>query len=710
MKFGVITLVSDNYGNKYQNYAVEQLMAQYGEVTSYAVAPLYAAPASERKKSSRLTPSYIKSALTARMMYRYDITCVDRGLLRNLLYVQMHKAQLLNLKKLRAERFGEFSRKHLHISETVLDRLNTGDLWREKDFFLCGSDQIWNPNYKTTSELAFCAFAPERTVCIAPSFGVSQIPEHRKEDYARWLGNIRTLSVREAAGQKIIKELTGRDAELLLDPTMALPAAQWEDLAKKPENELPKEYIACYFLGKITKSYRRKIRRLAKEKDLPVVMLFDITSPAYYAYDPAEVLYTIRHARYVLTDSFHGSVFSVLFHKDFSVFLRDEGTVTMNSRLETLLERFSLQDRFGVAGCPEIAPERWERVDAVLETERAHTRQYLENAIRAGAGEHREEKTALPTVYSGYLKNEKTLMQSASGGAATACAEAILQQGGCVFGAAYTEDYKGAEYICCETAEELKKLQGSKYCETKKNFALLAEKLNEGRTVLFIGLGCDVAAAIAYCKSKNAPTEKLYTVDVLCHGPMGAAAHRGFIEDLEKKYHSPVVSFTSRSKEHGWSSSSVMAAKFANGKEFRKPMEATDYGYVFTHYALPRCTNCHFKGGDHQGDLCVGDHWGLTARDSGWNKNGVSILIRQTEKGRELLDMLGERFRMTETDARFALEHNPMYGASRSAQSDLMILPSGLHSTLKARPAYRQWRRKMREMQCKRQLLRLVKR
>ena len=99
MKFGIITLVSDNYGNKYQNYAVEQLLSQYGEVETFSLEPLY------NKKNAavrKLTLRYIKEALAAKLMYKYDITCVDKGVLYNLLYAKKNSKKLVQLRK---ERF-----------------------------------------------------------------------------------------------------------------------------------------------------------------------------------------------------------------------------------------------------------------------------------------------------------------------------------------------------------------------------------------------------------------------------------------------------------------------------------------------------------------------------------------------------------------------------------------------------------------------------
>ncbi len=383
MKFGIITLVSDNYGNKYQNYAVEQILSEYGEVETYGLENLYNKPISaEKSKIKKINPLYIREVLISRLMYKYDINRVDYGIIRNLKYAKRNSEKLLMLQKKRSQRFKQFSDEKLHISSALLNRENIIKDWVDSiDYFICGSDQIWNPNYATTSELAFCSFAPEKTICLAPSFGVSEIPTYRVEEYRYWLEKIKILSVRENVGQKIIKTLTGRKAEILIDPTMLISVEKWKKLCKEPKEGLPEHYIVCYFLGRIDKKYYDKIVKFSKSKVLPVVMLFDITTPEYYTFDPAEVLYTIQHAEYVLTDSFHGTVFSILFHKNFYVFTRNEGNINMNSRIETLLEKFQLEDRVFNEKNNIVSLKQWEKSDYILEKEREKARKYLYEAL-----------------------------------------------------------------------------------------------------------------------------------------------------------------------------------------------------------------------------------------------------------------------------------------------------------------------------------------
>lgn len=274
-------------------------------------------------------------------------------------------------------------------------------------------------------------------------------------------------------------------------------------------------------------------------------------------------------------------------------------------------------------------------------------------------------------VYSGYIKDSEKLLNSASGGVVTALSEKILQSGGVVFGVRYTADFNGAEYCCVENVERLEQLKGSKYTESIKGnvYKQVTEKLSEGKQVLFIGLGCDVGALRAYCKSNDVDEKNLYAVDILCHGPAAKGVHKSFVEELESKYESKLTNFTIRYKKDGWTPFYIKA-EFENGKKHVEPFNESDYGKAFYRIARPSCTKCKFKGDNHKGDLCCGDFWGLTKDMPGWNPNGVSIMIVQTEKGNKLLQMLDDSFFIQEADKQLVLKGNPMYLESRQQKAD----------------------------------------
>lgn len=279
-------------------------------------------------------------------------------------------------------------------------------------------------------------------------------------------------------------------------------------------------------------------------------------------------------------------------------------------------------------------------------------------------------------TYLGYFIQSEKLLKSASGGAATVLSEMIISQGGCVFGVAYSRDFYRAEYVCAESIEELERLKGSKYFETSKKividngvrnvFEILAERLQENRLVLFFGLGCDVAVAKAYCDKKNINTEKLFLVELLCHGPVDSEIHKQYIEKLEKKYRAKIVDFNVRYKKEGWIPPYIRAV-FENGKVYEIPFYESDYGWAFSYSARRACYECKYKGANHKGDMTIGDFWGITNDMENWNKNGVSLIFTQTSKGEELVNLIRNLpdFYLALADTLFALQNNPSYSVCR---------------------------------------------
>lgn len=223
------------------------------------------------------------------------------------------------------------------------------------DSFLCGSDQLWLPN-NLGSHFYTLEFAPDDKpkISYATSFGVSKIPGFQKKRTAKYLKRFNFLSVREIAGSKIVKDLAGIDAKVVCDPTMLLSGNDWLEVI--PEKKVLNEpYILCYFLG-TNVNHRKHAKELQKETGYKIVTIpfldnfveSDISfgDIQLFDVDAADFVNLIRNADYVLTDSFHGTVFSILYQKQFMVFNRFmEGNNSRNSRIDSLCKLLDLEDR-----------------------------------------------------------------------------------------------------------------------------------------------------------------------------------------------------------------------------------------------------------------------------------------------------------------------------------------------------------------------------
>lgn len=260
-------------------------------------------------------------------------------------------------------------------------------------------------------------------------------------------------------------------------------------------------------------------------------------------------------------------------------------------------------------------------------------------------------------VYAGYLDDDVKLMQSTSGGIATALSEYMLDLGGYVAGVAYTEDFYNAEYILIHDKADLYRLKESKYIECdKKNILADVKKLvDEGEKVLFFGLPCTVAALYGFL---GARPQNLVTCELICHGPTSPKVHQEYVTYLESKYQSKIVEFSVRRKKKAWTPGYVYA-KFDNGQIFEKPFFKTEYGFAFNVFGRESCYRCRFKGNNRYGDIMIGDFWGATKKDEYWNKYGVSSIFAETCQGNVFLNAT-PGIKLFPTTFEKAVQHNPM--------------------------------------------------
>lgn len=177
----------------------------------------------------------------------------------------------------RESQFKQFSQKYINEKhKNNFDELN--QIAKETDYFVVGSDQVWHPGYRENYlYYYFLQFVEkEKRIAYAPSFGISEIPEEVKPQYKEWISSFPYLSVREKEGAKIIKDLTGRDAPVLVDPTLLLTKKEWLRIAKVHKNRPKSKYLGVYFLGKLPHERKDLIKKITKKHDLEIVSIADL--------------------------------------------------------------------------------------------------------------------------------------------------------------------------------------------------------------------------------------------------------------------------------------------------------------------------------------------------------------------------------------------------------------------------------------------------
>lgn len=278
----------------------------------------------------------------------------------------------------RLRNFRKFSNNYLKIRFLKEENLNF-------DKYIVGSDQVWNYNAGQYSNSMFLNFSNlENNISYAASFGINDIPKDKIDEYKKGLNNIKYISVREDRGKELVKEITGRDdAVVLVDPTMLLTSEEWDRVSKKPKMLKNDKYILNYFLGELSKERKDEIERIAKENDCEIINILDKNSP-FYVCGPSEFLYLEKHAFLICTDSFHSSVFAILYNKPFVIFDREEkGMENMGSRLDTLINKFKLKNRRynGKNITKENLEHDYSEAYKILEKERKKSDEFLRKAL-----------------------------------------------------------------------------------------------------------------------------------------------------------------------------------------------------------------------------------------------------------------------------------------------------------------------------------------
>jgi hypothetical protein len=369
-KVGILTINDyNNYGNRLQNYAVQEVLKKIGCNPKTIV----------NKNLSKNT--IVKKNFKERIKNKSI-----NDLLKRSIYKTKNKILYRRIKETRIKVFKEFTKKNIietefSISSTEMPQ----NLPFEYDYFITGSDQVWNPNFRYDMDIDFLTFAPpEKRIAYAPSFGISEIPTNLLGKYKIWLNNMAALSVREHAGAKIIKDLTGRDAVVLIDPTLMLNKSEWLTLSKGKTIKLEKDYLLTYFLGGINRATEKKIREVAKKYDLKIINLAQIKSKTLYKIGPDEFINYINSAKVLFTDSFHGAVFSILLETPFVVFERESNIPSMNSRIDTLLSTFKLESRLekNIKSNSQIFDIDLTHTKSILDYERKKSLDFLRQALK----------------------------------------------------------------------------------------------------------------------------------------------------------------------------------------------------------------------------------------------------------------------------------------------------------------------------------------
>ena len=354
---------TDNYGTAFQAYALKRLLELSGcEVDLIDYRRLGTSPLS-RRPALRYILGGLRSKLTKRNAP-----------------IKTHQ--------FRKDTFDDFWRSY--FTYTILCQYNQD--FRELNSiyggFVCGSDQIWGPEWFDARFFLDFVEDRRRLISYAPSIGV---PEVTNKSIAREMGMLMRrfpyLSIREETGCRIASELTGRnDVVNVLDPVLALPSDEWKKLQEEVMT-LPQKYSFIFFLKNNEDNIKTSIKAAEEKGCKPVVLHCTQSEDTSFAntadLTPGQLLTYIQNAEYVCTDSFHMVVLSIIYGRNFKVFKKDSSNskTSKNNRITDLLNRFGINNAEYDVNSSFDEKIDYDKVHAILNGLRQESFDYLKNAI-----------------------------------------------------------------------------------------------------------------------------------------------------------------------------------------------------------------------------------------------------------------------------------------------------------------------------------------
>lgn len=271
-----------------------------------------------------------------------------------------------------------------------------------------------------------------------------------------------------------------------------------------------------------------------------------------------------------------------------------------------------------------------------------------------------------PTAIALINKDEETRLKCASGGAFSIFATHIINNGGVVYGVVWNENIV-AVHDRAATIEQLEKMYSSKYVQanTQNSFKHVKEDLKNNKTVLFSGTPCQIAGLKSYL---GKDFEKLFTIDLICHGSPSPLAFEKYKQEFLKEYkEEKILNINFSDKLIGWRPSHDITTIYGKTKKFE--LKRITYMKAFLENSIinTSCLNCQFNKIPRVADISIGDFWGVDEYDPTLNdKKGTSIVLINNSKGQNLLNQVSANCKLQEVPLDVATKRNPnIYSSSK---------------------------------------------
>lgn len=524
---------------------------------------------------------------------------------------------------------------HKEMLQSVLNyqsKLKFNHNKKKYDVVIIGSDEIWNvKNIGADHDSFFFSKSKiaDKTISYAACSGNSELNHFKLYPFSlRSIKKLDCISVRDDNTERIIKSIGRNDVIRVLDPTFLIDFNKY--LPKKSNSD---KYLFVYSYG-LSETQSEQIKIFAKKHNLKIVATGFFCKWADYnpVPNPFEWIMLLKDAEFVITSTFHGTVFSIQQRKPFAVYNSDSPKI--NSILkETNLLTNRITDWNTI---DEIYKNfsGYNRIETLLKNKIQYSKDFLNSIFfnKTFCQINNENPFLHHKCYIARHKNKEIRWNSRSGGVFTALSDLLLDKGGIVYGAVLQDDFS-VSHIRASTKKERDKMRGSKYVQSNliNVLPLIKKDLLENKIILFSGTPCQVDA-IRLLAEKIGRIEYLYSVDFICHGVPSPKVWRDYINSFDN-----VISVDFRNKKkYGWGEHIETIS--TNNKQISQKLYTNLY---YNNYITrPCCHECPYAQYKHFSDITIGDCWGVEKLAPGFNADdsGASMCFSNTEKGKILLE------------------------------------------------------------------------
>ena len=586
------------------------------------------------------------------------------------------------------------------------------------DLFILGSDEIWNVKQQMFRKLIFWGKGLSPVISYAASIGRSDLGDFNDyPEHIELLENLKTILVRDVRTKQFVEQCANRKAELVCDPTMLVPVAEYGKEYK--DSYIENNECILIYAYRLSSKVKREIRSYARKTGMKTVA-------CCFQHDwcdhncnctPLQFSSLIRQCKAVITTTFHGTIFSILNHREFV-------TIPTSPKSNQLLEQLGLSQRLldesliSADSLGKIFVENhinFTEIDNMIKKLREKSIQLLAETLNfeKKQGElfnyqicspdectgcfacmNKCPKQAISCIidiqgrtlpqidpaecikcmqcmqvcpqinlielhepqvcYAAQRVDETARNESASGGIGAILAERIIALGGCVYGAKILENGQ-VIHSRADTYEEALSFRKSKYVQSYigNTYKDVLEQIKTGRNILFTGTPCQIAGLKNYLGKEY---DNLYCVDIICHGTPPMQYLKKHLQSVAKNLQIEEYSFRGGKKDF------VLNVK-ANGKLLYSKDRIHDvyyYGFMNCLIFRENCYSCKYATEDRVGDLTIGDFRKLDRATLATRQVGnISVVLANSKKGQWLFDLIRDGIVSEQRNYKEALQGNP---------------------------------------------------